>query len=146
MLSLLVDGLIVVLLLVVLGRGFRLQRNLRELRSDDGEIDRLIAALDHATARAQAALETLRQTAEATGERLGSQLTGAQRLVDDLQFLTSRGEQTADRLVEQIRKERPAAQRSQAMPSGAGDAPPPAAAPQRAAPAADLERALRTLR
>jgi hypothetical protein len=145
MLPLLVDGLIVVLLLVVLGRGFRLQRNLRELRPDDGEIDRLIAALDRATVRAQAALDGLRQTAEATGERLGGQLTSAQRLVDDLQFLTSRGEQTADRLVEQIRKERPAAQRSQPMASGA-EAARPAAAPHRAAPAADLERTLRTLR
>ena len=140
MLPLVVDGLIVLLLLTVLGRGFRLQRNLRALRHDDGELDRLIAALDHASARAQAALDGLRQTAEGTSERLAGQLTSAQRLVDDLQFLTSRGEQAADRLVEQIGKERPAAQRSQSVPPGEG------ARPNRAAPAADLERMLRTLR
>ncbi len=145
MLPLLVDGLIVVLLLVVLGRGFRLQRNLRELRHDDGEIDRLIAALDRATGRAQAALDGLRQTAEATGERLAGPLASAQRLVDDLQFLTSRGEQAADRLAEQIRKERPAGQRSPTMAPGP-DRAPPVGQPNRAAPATDLERTLRTLR
>ncbi len=145
MLSLLVDGLIVVLLLVVIGRGFQLQRQLRELRQDDGELDRLIAALDRATARAQAALDGLKQTAQATQEGLSGQLTSAQRLVDDLQFLTSRGEQAADRLVEQIRKERPVAQRAQAT-SAAPDQARPADAPHRSVPAADLERTLRTLR
>jgi hypothetical protein len=143
MLPLLVDGLIVVLLLVVLGRGFRLQRSLRDLGHDDGEIARLISALDRATARAHAAIEGLRKTAEASGERLAGQLTGAQRLADDLQFLTSRGEQAADRLLEQIRKERPAAQRPQPMAPGANRS---AGGPNRAVPSADLERTLRTLR
>ncbi len=145
MLSLLVDGLIVILLLVVLGRGFRLQRHLRELRHDDGEIDRLIAALDRATGRAQAVLDGLRQTAEATGERLAGRLESAQRLVDDLQFLAGRGEQAADRLAEQIRKARPAAQRAPTMAPGPEQAR-PAGEPNRAPPAADLERTLRTLR
>ena len=143
MLALLLDGLIVVLLLVVLGRGFQLQRHLRELRRDDGELDRLIAGLDQVTGRAQAALEGLKQAAEATGERLSDQLTSGQRLLDDLQFLTSRGEQTADRLVEQIRKERPLAQRAPAMPAGPDQAR-PAGGAHRAA--AELERTLRTLR
>ena len=116
MLPLLVDGLIVVLLLVVLGRGVRLQRTLRDLRSGDGEIERLIAALDRASARAQAALDGLRQTTGATSERLAGQLASAQRLLDDLQFLTGRGEQAADRLEAQIRRQRPAAPASQTPP------------------------------
>jgi Domain of unknown function (DUF6468) len=145
MLPLLVDALIVVLLLVVLGRGFQLQRQLRVLREDGGEIDRLIAALDRATARAETALDALRQTAEATGEDLTGRLASAQRLVDDLQFLTSRGEQAADRLAEQIRKERPLAQRMPATPAGSDQAR-AAGGSHRLAPAADLERTLRTLR
>jgi hypothetical protein len=145
MLPLLLDGLIVVLLLVVLGRGFQLQRHLGALRQEDGELDRLIAALDRATARAQTALDGLRQTAAETGERLTGQLTSARRLVDDLQFLTSRGEQAADRLMEQIRKERPGAPRAQAM-AAAPDEGRPGGRPQRAVPAAELERTLRTLR
>ena len=145
MLSLLVDGLIVVLLLVVLGCGLRLQRNLRILRSGDGEIDRLIAALDRASARAQAALDGLRQTTEATGAHLAGQLASAQRLVDDLQFLTGRGEQAADRLAAQIRKERPSAPGSETAPPAPSRPPRPAAA-KRTGPVTDLERTLRTLR
>ena len=145
MLPLLVDGLIVVLLLVVLGRGVRLQRNLRDLRSGDGEIERLIAALDRASARAKAALDGLRQTTGATSERLDGQLASAQRLVDDLQFLTGRGEQAADRLEAQIRKQRPAAPGSQAPPPAPGG-PPGTGAARRAGPTTDLERTLRTLR
>jgi hypothetical protein len=142
-LALAVDGLIVLLLLLVLGRGFQLQRQFTELRQQDGELDRLIAALDCASGRAEAALGGLRQTAETTGERVTAQLTSAQRLIDDLQFLISRGEQAADRLVEQISRNRPGNQRG----PGAAAAPDPVRAgdgPQRAG--AELERTLRTLR
>ena len=145
MLTLLVDGLIVVLLLVVLGRGLRLQRNLRDLRSGDGEIEQLIAALDRASARAQSALDGLRQTTEATSERLAGQLGSAQRLLDDLQFLTGRGEQVADRLEAQIRRQRPAAPGSESAPPAPIQAPRPGVA-RRAGPVTDLERTLRTLR
>jgi len=140
MLSLVVDGALAALLLAALGVGLRLLRSLRQLRAEDNEIARLIAALDAASGRAAAALDGLRQAAEATGGRLAGELAGAQRLLDDLQFLTARGEQLADRLEEQIRNGRPGAHRSVAAA-----APTPAAA--RATDRnADLERALRTLR
>jgi hypothetical protein len=138
MLSLIVDGTLAILLLAALGLGLRLLRSLRQLRSDDNEIERLIAALDAATGRAAGALEGLRQTAEAAGQ----QLAGAQRVLDDLQFLTSRGDQLADRLEEHIRNGRPVASRS---PPLAAAASPPAGA-RAADRTADLERALRTLR
>jgi len=142
MLSLVVDGALAILLLAVLGLGLRLLRSLRQLRSDDNEIGRLIDALDGATGRAAGALDGLRQTAEASAQRLAGELAAAQRLLDELQFLTSRGDQLADRLEEQIRKGRPAAPRSPAL---AAAAPPPAGA-SAADRNADLERALRTLR
>jgi hypothetical protein len=140
MLALLVDGLIVVLLLVVLGRGFLLQRRFGELGRGHRELDQLIAALDRAAARAEAALDGLRQAAGTTGERVAGHLASAQRLIDDLQFLINRGEHAADRLVEQIGRERPAVQRPPVAPdplrAGGG--------PQRAE--AEIERTLRTLR
>ena len=142
MLSLVVDGALAILLLTALGLGLRLLRSLRQLRSDDNEIERLIAALDAATRRAANALDALRQTAEAAAQRLAGERAGAQRVLDDLQFLTSRGDQLADRLEEQIRKGRPAAPRS---PPVAAAAPPPAGV-RAADRTADLERALRTLR
>ena len=141
MLALLLDGAIAILILAALGLGLRLQRSLRELRSNDGELERLILALDGASARAAAAIDGLRRAATDADERLA----GAQELVDDLRFLSGRGEQLADRLEEQIRQERPAAQRS--------DPPPPkpaAAKPQARSDAgrqpADLQRTLRALR
>ena len=142
MLSLIVDGTLAILLLAALGLGLRLLRSLRQLRSDDSEIERLIAALDAATGRAAGALEGLRQTADAAGQQLAGERAGAQRVLDDLQFLTSRGDQLADRLEEQIRKGRPMASRS----SPAAAAAPLPAAPRAADRTADLERALRTLR
>jgi ABC-type transporter Mla subunit MlaD len=142
MLSLVVDGALAILLLTALGLGLRLLRSLRQLRSDDNEIERLIAALDAATRRAANALDALRQTAEAAAQRLAGERAGAQRVLDDLQFLTSRGDQLADRLEEQIRKGRPAAPRS--SPAVAAAVPPAGA--RAADRTADLERALRTLR
>jgi Domain of unknown function (DUF6468) len=142
MLSLVVDGALAILLLAALGIGLRLLRSLRQLRADDNQIERLIEALDAATGRAAGALEGLRETAEAAGQRLAGELAGAQRVLDDLQFLTSRGDQLADRLEEQIRKGRPAAPRS---PPVVAAAPPPAGMGA-ADRTADLERTLRTLR
>jgi hypothetical protein len=140
MLALVLDGSIAILILAALGLGLRLQRSLRELRSNDGELGRLILALDGASERSAAAIDGLRQAAADADERLA----GAQELVDDLRFLTSRGEQLADRLEAQIRQARPAAQRS--------DPPPPKPAapnPLRSHPAghaADLQRTLSALR
>ena len=93
MLGLVLDGAIAAVLLVAVGLGLRLQRSLTLLRSGDGELERLIVALDAATQRSAAALDGLKQAAATAEERLAT----VQRLVDDLQFLTSRGEQLADR-------------------------------------------------
>jgi uncharacterized membrane protein YccC len=141
MLGLVLDGSIAILILAALALGLRLQRNLRELRSSDGELERLIVALDGASERSAAAVDGLRQAATDADQRLA----GAQGLVDDLRFLTSRGEQLADRLEDQIRRGRPAAQRSEPPPPKPA-APKPPARSGRSGPTADLERTLRALR
>ena len=138
MLTLIVDGLLAVLLLAALALGLRLQRSLHRLRHDDGEIGRLIEGLDTATSRSASALDGLRQTADATAERLAEQLAGAQRLLDDLRFLSSRGEQLADRLEQQISRGRRAA-----PPTPLASMPAP---PAQAGRAAELERTLKALR
>jgi hypothetical protein len=139
MLGLLLDGAIALGLLAVVGLGLRLKRNLASLRSGDGELERLVVALDGATERSAAALHGLKQAA-ATAE---GRLAAIQRLVDDLQFLTGRGEQLADRLEEQIRRGRPLAQRAEPPARAATDPP---RAPRQAGVSADLERTLSTLR
>lgn len=146
MLSLVLDGLIALLLVLTLGLGFRLHQGLRRLRLDDAEFDRVIAALDGATDRAGAALDGLRQTAALTGAQLTGDLAKAQKLLDDLRFLTDRGEQLADRLAGQIERARSPGLRSPGPRSGAQSAPPASPGAPAAPPALDLERALRTLR
>jgi hypothetical protein len=108
-------------------------------------MNRLIEALGHASGRAEVALDGLKQTAASTTERLARDLAGAQRLLDDLRFLSERGEQLADRLEEQIRRARPIALREPpaTRPPTASRA---VTATARAGEAAELERALRTLR
>lgn len=139
MLALVLDGTLAVLILVALGFGLRLQRNLRRLRGGDGELERLIAALDSATRRSEAALHGLRQAAAAADERL----SGAERLLDDLRLLTSRGEQLADRLEEQVRHGRPPPRPDPPVTAASSRPRPP---PDRVGPAAELERTLSALR
>jgi Domain of unknown function (DUF6468) len=145
MLTLAVDGLIVALLLAALVLGLRLQQSLRGLRRGNGEMTQLIEALGRASGRAEAALDGLRQTAASTSERLARDVAGAQRLLDDLRFLSERGEQLADRLEEQIRRARPIALREPSA-SRAPAASRAVTATARAGEAGELERALRTLR
>jgi hypothetical protein len=137
MLRLALDGALGVLLLLSLGLGWKLHRALRRLRDDNTDFDRLVRAIDAATDRARSVLDDLKRAAGAAGERLGGDLSQAQRVLDDLRFLCERGERVADGLAGQIEASR---------------GPPPvrahvaAARPRPAPPAADLERTLRTLR
>lgn len=142
MLPLVLDGLLLLLLLAVLALGLRLRVGLRRMHAEIGGLEQSIGALDAANGRSEAALAGLGRAAE----RAAEQLSSTQRLLDDLRFLTERGEQIADRLESGIREARPAA--------AAGATPPSSAKPQRAgtgngaaAPLADeLQRTLLTLR
>jgi hypothetical protein len=139
MLSLVLDVLLVVLLLAVLALGMRLRVRLRRLHHEVGGLEQSIGALDAASARSQAALAGLARAAE----RAAEQLSATQRLLDDLRFLTGRGEQIADRLESGIREARPAT----GTPRSSAEPERPIAGNGTAAPLADeLQRALLTLR
>jgi hypothetical protein len=139
MLALVLDGTLAVLILLALGLGLRLQRNLRLLRGGDGDLERLISALDSAILRSETALHGLKSAAAAADERL----SGAERLREDLRFLTSRGEQLADRLEEQVRHARPA---PRSDPPLAAAVSRPRLPPDSPGQTAALERTLSTLR
>jgi hypothetical protein len=140
MLSFVLDVLLVVLLLAVLALGMRLRVRLRRLHHEVGGLEQSIGALDAASTRSQAALAAgLARAAEGAAE----QLSATQRLLDDLRFLTGRGEQIADRLESGIREARPAT----ATPRSSAEPDRPIAGNGTAAPLADeLQRALLTLR
>jgi Domain of unknown function (DUF6468) len=142
MLPLMLDGLLLALLLAVLALGVRLRVDLRRLHNEVGSLEQSIGVLDAANGRSEAALAGLRRAAE----RAAEQLSATQRLLDDLRFLTGRGEQIADRLESGIREARPAGARG-ATPQPSVEPEHPGAGNGAAAPLADeLQRALLTLR
>lgn len=98
MVSLFLDLAIVVLLIMTLGGGYRFHKRLQTFRIDTQEFEPLIHALDNAAKRAEAVLGDLRQIAENVGAKLSTEADNTQRLVDELDFMTKRADQLADKL------------------------------------------------
>jgi hypothetical protein len=151
MLALTLDIAVLTLLLVVLAAGFRLRGALKSFRADSAQLQPLIDSLDKAAGRAETALFGLKQMAEGIGGQLSEEAAGAQRLIDELDFMTKRADQLAERLEGGISQ----ARSTPARPAATADewAPPPkpaaavkpaAAEPRRRPP--DLEQRLRNLR
>lgn len=96
--QILIDLVVILLLVVTLVLGVRLQRWLNCLRRDGGELTDLIATLDTAVGRAEAVLDQLKRVTHERGVRVGEDLRKAERLRDDLAILGGRAEREADRL------------------------------------------------
>lgn len=106
MLALTLDIMIVVLLLVSLGTGLRLHGALKIFRIEGNEFQPLIQSLDKATARAEASLSNLRRMAEDVGGKLNDDTKNSQRLLNELDFMTKRADQLAEKLDDSIGKAR----------------------------------------
>lgn len=98
MLALTLDIVIVVLLLISLGAGLRLHGALKIFRVDGNEFEPLIHSLNSATSRAEAALGGMRRMAEDVGGKLTDETKTTQRLLDELDFMTKRADQLAEKL------------------------------------------------
>ena len=98
MLLLILDILIVLLLLITLGAGFRLHRSLLRLQTNNQEFEQLVQSLDTAAKRAESALSGLKQRAEETSSKLNEEANDVQRLLDDLRFMKDHSEQLVDKL------------------------------------------------
>lgn len=148
MLALTLDIMIVVLLLISLGAGLRLHGALKIFRIDSSEFQPMIQSLDRATARAEIALGGLKKMAEEAGARLNQESKGTQRLLDELDFMTKRADQLAEKLDTTISEARSIdlkSARSRSNPAkGADAADVIAERPRRRVP--DLEQRLKNLR
>ena len=149
MLALTLDIMIVVLLLISLGAGLRLHGALKLFRVDGNEFQPTINALDKATTRAESALRGLRKIAEEAGGKLNEETRTTQRLLDELDFMTKRADQLAEKLDDSIGKARTAeaeaARTSQIKRAiGAGVSDSPSETKRRRVP--DLEQRLKNLR
>ena len=108
MLALTLDIMIVILLLISLGAGLRLHGALKLFRVEGSEFQPLIQSLDKATSRAEAALGGLREMAKEVGGKLNDETKSTQRLLDELDFMTKRADQLAEKLDDRIGKARSA--------------------------------------
>ncbi|MDH3659713.1 MAG: DUF6468 domain-containing protein [Alphaproteobacteria bacterium] len=106
MLALTLDIMIVVLLLISLGAGLRLRGALKIFRVDGNEFQPMIHSLDKATTKAESALGGLRKMAGDVGVKLNDEAKKTQRLLDELDFMTKRADQLAEKLDDSISKAR----------------------------------------
>ena len=106
MLALTLDIAIVVLLLISLGAGLRLHSALKIIRVEGNEFQPMIQSLDKATSRAEATLGGLRKMAEDLGVKLNDEAKNTQRLINELDFMTKRADQLAEKLDGSIGKAR----------------------------------------
>ena len=108
MLALTLDITIVILLLISLGAGLRLHSALKIIRVEGNEFQPMIQSLDRATSRADATLGGLRKMAEDVGVKLNNEAKNTQRLINELDFMTKRADQLAEKLDDSIGKARSA--------------------------------------
>ncbi|MET1026247.1 MAG: DUF6468 domain-containing protein [Dongiaceae bacterium] len=149
--SLISDGVLILLLAVTLVAVYRFNRKLTELRQGREAFEKLIAEFRQATGQADHSLQQLRHLAETRGrdlqdraEAAGGTLTDMQRANSDLRLLIERAELASDRLEDAVARSRDisqsfAAQRAPDMSDGALKREP--LMPQSAAPAAKAEAA-----
>jgi hypothetical protein len=116
----LLQGALLVLLLALLPLGWRLDRRLAALRREGAGLAAGAEGLTAATDAAEAALARLRATAESSGRMVAERAAAAERLRDDLAFLTERAEMLADRLDGLVREARPRAADAPAAPAAPG--------------------------
>lgn len=101
--SLVLDIIISVLLVLTIAYAVRLNQRLVQLRSDKNELLELAKTFAAATVRAEAAIANLKVSSEV----LGTEVTKAETLKEDLAYLVSRGGRTADEMVNSVAGKEP---------------------------------------
>jgi len=129
----LLEAVLVLLLGATLFHALRLERALGVLKRDRAVLEELVAGFNESTRAAEAGIDRLRGATDGAGRQIARQIELAQRLRDDLGFLTERGESLAERLEGGIRSARMLADQ-QAMGAGPVMAPRPQGLPQAAQP------------
>jgi hypothetical protein len=116
--QILLEAALVFLLGATLFHALRLERALGVLKRDRAVLEALVAGFNDSTRQAEIGVERLRSASEGAGRQIARQIEQAQRLRDDLSFLTERGDKLAERLEGGVRSARMFADQS-AMTQGA---------------------------
>jgi len=86
---------------------WRVDRRLSALRNGQDGLKETIAALNDAVDRARVSLTALDRAAKENGASLRQEVERAQKLTDELRFLSADGDMRADRLASRARPARP---------------------------------------
>lgn len=144
----LLDVVVAVLLVVAIGAAIVLNRRLAAFRAARSDFEQFIERFNTAAARAEAGVNALKMTSDATGRVLQQTVVRGQALRDELAFLIERAEPMVDRL---STAHRAAAEAVRPRPAPAAPVPapsPPPATARAAAPSgeSDLLKTLSSLR
>ncbi len=142
------DVVVAILLVIAIGAAVVLNRRLAAFRAARGDFEQFIERFDMAAARAEAGVNALKMTSDATGRVLQQTVVRAQALRDEVAFLIERAEPMLDRLSTAHRAAAEAA-RARPVPAAApAPVPPPPPVAKAAAPSSepDLLKALSSLR
>ncbi|HEX9466632.1 MAG TPA: DUF6468 domain-containing protein [Alphaproteobacteria bacterium] len=147
------DVVVAILLVVAIGFAYVLNRRLAAFRAARSEFEQFIERFNTAAGRAEAGVNALKLSGDATGRALQQSILRAQALRDEIAFLIERAEPMVDRLTAAHRTAADSVRAKPAVPAAARPAARDlpvreAPAPQPAAPAnePDLLKTLSSLR
>ena len=118
MLMMVLDIILLVFLFITLFFGLRLSRQFGEIKKDQARLGELVKQLDTASARAEAAVQTMKKTALETSDSLSAQNGKAQALSEELEIMIEAGDNLAERLQVIATQSRQSVQGGQQPPSG----------------------------
>ncbi len=96
--ELVLDIVIILLIVVMIGYSVVLNIKLKVFRNAQNEMAALVERLDRSIARAQATVETLKNTAVKEEGRLEALISKSRMLADELEIITQSGSSLADRI------------------------------------------------
>lgn len=152
-LSLIINGIMVVLLTMTVVYCFKLNTRIRILQDSKSEFSQLITRFDETTQRAQASIQELQTISAKVNEQLSARLDKANFLADDLAFMIEKGGKIADQMENRFAGQRVEAatpvtparpERRESRVAGAGTADLPSARPGRREPMLSSEKATDT--
>jgi ABC-type transporter Mla subunit MlaD len=110
--SLILDVIILGVLAATIFYARRLSRQITAMQADRKIFEKLIEAINNASARADAATKSLRDAAQQGGDRLQENINAARALSDELEIIVQAGDSLAERLEKLARRNAQAPQES----------------------------------
>ena len=120
LLSVILDGLILVFLGLTVFFAGRLSLHLKQFRSTRKELEGLLASLSSSIVRAEGAITGMKETAQESGRDLQDRIDEARKVLDELQLIEEAGNSLAARLETLAERSGRASRSSSPSPSGVG--------------------------